>query len=148
VTLDITAQVTMPNIYTSYYANQAGGALPAFQGTRTQRGHGFFGRLFSQTVPHLLKQLFPVIRKQALTTGVGLAQDLLAGTKFKSAAKSRIKEAGSNLAEEALSSLKSQKGSGRMRKKRTVKRCRVVKSVKKRRTNIKRRKTRSTTDFL
>jgi hypothetical protein len=63
------------NPYTTYYVNQVGSGLPGFQGIRYQRGHGFFGRLFSNTILPFVKQLLPGIGKRALPSVAGLAQD-------------------------------------------------------------------------
>jgi hypothetical protein len=103
----------MSNPYVDYYLNQSGSGLAGFSGTKYQRGHGFFSRLFGAALP-LLKQLFPIIGRQAASSGVGLAQDLLSGANFKESAKTRLREAGSNLLDKASARL--QKGAGRKRK--------------------------------
>ena len=82
--------------YDDYYARQVGGALPYFTGARVQRGHGF-GSLFSG----LLRSVAPLIRrgavalgKRALSTGVQIAGDVVAGKNIKKAAKRRATAAG------------------------------------------------------
>ena len=82
--------------YDDYYARQVGGALPYFTGARVQRGHGF-GSLFSG----LLRSVAPLIRrgaltlgKHALSTGVQIAGDAVAGKDIKKAAKRRATAAG------------------------------------------------------
>src|SRR5277367_1284114 len=112
------------NPYASYYVNQVGSGLPGFQGIRYQRGHGFFGRLFSSVVP-LLKQVLPALGKRILPSAVGLAQDIIAGENVKQSTLSRLKEAGTNVADEGLDILKS-KLSGQSR--RRVNRKRRAKS--------------------
>ena len=72
-------------LYTDYYVNQAGGALPVFQGSRGQRGHGFgsvLSGLFRSAVPMLKR-----IGKQALTTGAYIASDMLGGKNLTSRPK-------------------------------------------------------------
>ena len=81
--------------YDDYYARQVGGALPYFTGARVQRGPGF-GSLFSG----LLRSVAPLIRrgavalgKRALSTGVQIAGDVVAGKNVKKAAKRRATDA-------------------------------------------------------
>ena len=104
----------MANPYVRYYVNQAGSGLPAFTGVRYQRGHGFFGKLFSNSVLPALRYL----GKKALSTGVNVAQDLLDGQNIKDSFGSRIRESGRDLAQEAILRARamSQQGSGRKRK--------------------------------
>ena len=90
--------------YDDYYARQVGGALPYFTGARVQRGHGF-GNLFTG----LLRSVAPLIRrgavalgKRALTTGVQIASDVVAGQNVKKAAKRRATAAGRDLMESLL----------------------------------------------
>ena len=75
--------------YDDYYARQVGGALPYFTGARVQRGHGF-GSLFSgllRSVASLIRRGAVALRKRALTTGVQIASDVMAGQNVKKAAK-------------------------------------------------------------
>src|SRR3989442_15861262 len=77
-------------LYTDYYVNQAGGSLPVFQGPRGQRGHGFgsvLSGLFRSAVPVLKR-----IRKQALTTGGYIANDMLGGREFYESPRPRGRE--------------------------------------------------------
>jgi hypothetical protein len=124
------------NPYVQYYRNQAGSGITGFQGTRYQRGHGFFSKIFSFALP-ILKQIFPILGKQALNTGVDIAQDVLSGNNFRESSKSRLKEAGSNLLNVALDKL-NQKGSGR-KKRRSSRKKRLT--LKSRPRQIKRKKT-------
>lgn len=101
--------------FESYYVNQAGNGLPGFHGVKWQRGHGFFGRLLQMVLP-VIKRALPVVGKQALSTGISLGKDILAGENVKSSFKNRLKEAGNNLLTEAENSL-TQKGSGRRKRK-------------------------------
>ena len=85
-------------LYEEYYLNQAkqkGGNLPAFHGSRFQRGYGLgsiFKGLFRWALPHL-QQGAKVLGKKALQTGVQVAQDVLAGENVKTATKKRAKQA-------------------------------------------------------
>ena len=111
-----------PRLFEDYYVNQAGnGYNPVFVGSRIQRGHGIgsiFSGLFKAAAP-LLKRGAKAIGKQALSTGMELASDLIEGKNFKTAAKSRLKRAGSNLINEAASSIGRPPGKRVKRNKRT-----------------------------
>ena len=112
-------------LYTDYYVNQAGGALPVFQGSRGQRGHGFgsvLSGLFRSAVPMLKR-----IGKQALTTGAYIASDMLGGKKFDESAKARVRQ-GINSFLPPDDDVIEQTGSGRRR--RVVKRKRITKRRK------------------
>ena len=131
------------NPYTSYYENQVGSGLPGFQGIRYQRGHGFFGRLFSNTLLPFVKQLLPGIGKRALPSVAGFAQDILSGENVGKSALKRLKTLGSDVTDETLSQLSSkfQKGSGRRRRKRKLNLIKNHKVYKKKsRKHRKRRK--------
>ncbi len=97
-------------LYDQYYINQAGyGLNPVFAGSRMQRGHGLgsiFSGLFKAATP-LLKRGAKALGKQALSTGMELANDLLEGKNLKTAAKSRLKSAGSKMMKEAVESVRS-----------------------------------------
>ena len=85
-------------MYEQYYVDQAkqkGGNLPAFQGSRFQRGYGlaFICKgLFRWAMPQL-QQGAKTLGKRALQTGVDVAQDVLAGENLKTATKKRAKQA-------------------------------------------------------
>ena len=96
-----------PALYEQYYLNQAGNGYPVFAGSRMQRGYGLgsiFSGLFKAATP-LLKRGAKALGKQALSTGMELANDLLEGRNFKTAAKSRLKKAGSSLMKDAVNSI-------------------------------------------
>jgi len=101
------------SLFTDYYVNQAGGALPVFQGSRGQRGHGFgsvLSGLFRSAVPMLKR-----IGKQALTTGAYIASDMLGGKKFGEAAKTRVSQGINSFLEPDIN-VSEQSGSGRRRR--------------------------------
>lgn len=119
------------NPYTNYYVNQVGSGLPGFQGIRYQRGHGFFGRLFSNTLLPFVKQLLPGLGKRALPSVAGFAEDIISGENVGKSALKRLKSLGSDVADETLSQItnKFQRGSGR-RRRRKRKRLTLIKKHK------------------
>jgi len=105
------------NPHVNYYLNQVGTGLPGFAGIRYQRGHGFFGRLWSNTLFPALKSLLPAIGKigqHAVPSALGLAQDIISGENVKQSALSRLKEAGRSMGDELGEQIKTrfQAGSG------------------------------------
>jgi hypothetical protein len=128
------------NQYTQYYVNQAGSGLPGFQGIRYQKGHGFFGRLFSNTLLPFIKRLLPALGKRALPSAIGLAQDIMSGENVGRSTLNRLGDIGKNVADETLDQLKTriQKGSGRKRKCRKQSTSRVT-TRRKRRKSYKNR---------
>ena len=109
----------MTNPYINYYTAQVGSGISGFQGVRYQRGHGFFGRLFSG-IGSFVKDLAPGLFKRALPSAIGLAQDVISGENVGQSAKKRLIEAGRNVADETLDKIKSkvQGGTGIPRKRR------------------------------
>ena len=90
--------------YDDYYAQQVGGALPYFTGSRVQRGHGF-GSLFGgllRTVAPLIKRGALALGNRALKTGAQIAGDVLSGENMRTAAKRRTKTAGKDLLQSLL----------------------------------------------
>ena len=123
--------------YDDYYARQVGGALPYFTGARVQRGHGF-GSLFSG----LLRSVAPLIRrgavalgKRALTTGVQIASDVVAGQNVKKAAKRRATTAGRDLMESLLNT-PPPPGKRVKRIKRAAPRRRVISNKRRQRSDV------------
>lgn len=102
------------NPYISYYQNQAGSGIAGFSGVRYQRGHGFFGKLFSGGVLPLLRYL----GRQALSTGAEVAGDVLDGRNFKQAAATRLGQTGRHIIGDAITKTReyAQRGSGLKRK--------------------------------
>ena len=132
----------MSNPYLQYYNNQVGSGLAGFQGVRYQRGHGFFGRLFSG-IGSFVKDLAPGIFKRALPSAINLAKDVLAGENVSQSTKKRLIEAGKNVADETLSKINTriQTGSGIPRKRRKYNMKMYNKSTKKsNKRQIKRKK--------
>ena len=130
------------NPYIAYYTNQAGTGISPFYGVPYQKGHGFFGRLFSNVISPALKY----IGRAALQTGVNIGSDVLEGQNLKQAATDRLKEAGKTAANKALiearNALMKQQGSGLRRPRgRVTKRRKCIKArlpTKKRKTTTKR----------
>ena len=75
--------------YANYYRRSQFGAgqLPAFGGTRRQRGHGLFGNLIKMALPMIKNLGMSAVRAVAPTlinTGKGVLSDVLAGKKMLS----------------------------------------------------------------
>jgi hypothetical protein len=116
--------------YSAYYLNQAGGNLPYFYGRQTQRGHGI-GSILSS----LGRMAFPFLKgigsyfgRKALGTGVNIGTDLLAGKKFKEAAKDRLGETAEGIFSDVTSRLQTGRGKKRKKKccKKTKKRIKTI----------------------
>ena len=88
---------------------QYGGSLPTFQGVRIQRGYGLgslFGSLARAVMP-LFRTGAKSVSKAAVRTGMNIANDVMSGRDFKSAAKARVGETGKQLMNNAVSSIQS-----------------------------------------
>jgi hypothetical protein len=97
------------NPYTNLYVNQAGSGIAGFSGVRYQRGHGFFGRLFSSAILPALKFL----GRHALSTGINVAEDFVDGRNLKESAQARFKEGSKVLARDVIERARqAQLGSG------------------------------------
>lgn len=81
-----------------------GGISHVYIGSPNQRGHGigsFLGGLFRRIIP-LLKQGARVVGKEALRSGINVANDILEnGARPKEAFKTRLRESGENLKRKA-----------------------------------------------
>ena len=88
------------------------GPLPVFAGPGSQRGYGLGGMLsglFRTAVPFLKRSaasLAKEVGKEALTTGAGILEDVMAGQNIKRAATRRGKAAGRRLTQKALTGVK------------------------------------------
>ena len=113
---------------------QRGGAIRGFAGPEYQLGGKWnFGSFLWRHA----KPLLSFLGKRALSTGVGIGQDVIEGKDFKDAAKERITQTGKDVAVQALDRVKRkiQTGQGRKRIKRTTrKRKGAVKSRPRKRT--------------
>ena len=110
-------------VYERYYMNQVGKGLPIFSGPALQKGYGLggiLGGLLRSAVP-LLKQGAKAVGKQALRSGLGLAQDALSGQNVKASAKKRLREAGNTLTSQAMHRMTGAEY-GRKRQKAVIKR--------------------------
>ena len=96
-------------LYRQHFRTQHGGTiLPGFKGASIQRGYGLgsmFQSLFRSFVP-LLKTGAKAVGERALNTGIGVAQDVLAGKKLRAAAIDRARQAGQELKNQALNAAK------------------------------------------
>ena len=103
----------LPQSYERYYLNQVGSGMPVYRGsTGLQRGYGLgglLGGLFRSAMP-LLKKGAMAVGREALQSGMDIAQDVMNGQSVKTATKKRMKTAGRNMGLKALNKL--QKGRG------------------------------------
>lgn len=93
--------------YEHYYTQQVGKGLPVFTGPRSQKGYGLggiLGGLFRSAMP-LIKQGAKTLGREVFNTGIGLAQDALEGKNIKTAARTRLRQAGRNLSQKAVRKL-------------------------------------------
>ena len=76
-------------LYEEYYLNQTGRGMATFAGARYQRGHGLGNMLRSLTKFALpfLKKGAKAVGKQAMKTGMNIAQDVMLGQNIKRASK-------------------------------------------------------------
>lgn len=111
------------DMYESYYLKQSGSGVPVFVGSRGQRGHGIgsvLGGLFRSAVP-MLKRGLANFGRQALRTGLDIANDVVEGGNFRESAKrhavSGLKDFARNTIKDISESevLSNQSGSGRKR---------------------------------
>ena len=89
--------------YHDYYILQAGKRYPVFSGRRYQREHGLgsiFGGLFKAAMS-LLKKGAKTLGREALKSGLNIAENVVQGRNIKQAAQSRLKSTGQNLLQKA-----------------------------------------------
>ena len=117
----------MTNPYIEYYRNQAGSGVTVYEGLQYQRGHGFFGTLFS----NVIKPLTKYFGKRALETGVKVGSDVLEGEDFKDSLKKNFKLTGNRVLDDGVEKLKkfTQSGSGRRRRRRKPKLVAMLKKL-------------------
>jgi hypothetical protein len=104
------------NPYVAYYVNQVGSGISHYQGTKYQRGNGFFSNLWQKT----LLPFFKTAGRETLRTSLGVAEDALSGKSVKESAKSRFKATGKELGTMALKhgqQMLDQDGAGKKRRK-------------------------------
>ena len=116
-------------LYEEYYLNQTGRGMAAFTGARYQRGHGLGNILRSVTKFALpfLKKGAKAVDKQAMKTGMNIAQEVMLGQNIKKAAKRHFSQ--------GLTELVTQRGRGQPRRRgppgERVKRRKIVKASRK-----------------
>ena len=108
--------------YEDYYLQKSGSGMSVFQGARTQRGHGLGSILsgFFRNAWPLLQTGAKAFGKQALKTGLQIANDVVEGRKFAESSKRRIPEGIKEFV--ASNNFNMQSGNGRRRRKRSLKR--------------------------
>ena len=112
--------------FTNYYINQAGTGITGYSGIRYQKGHGFFGKIFSSAVLPILKYL----GKKALSTGVSVGADVLQGENLNKTTKKRLKSTGLDIAEDALEKLRNYKQSRSGKRRRISYKVKALKTRK------------------
>ena len=80
-----------PTTYDNYFKTQVGSGLPVFIG-RGGLGNVLSG-LFRSVIP-IMKRGGKALLKEGVRTGLGVAQDVLDGSNFKTAVKRRASQAG------------------------------------------------------
>ena len=81
-------------MYEDYYTSQNGNGVPIFQGSAGQRGHGLgsmLSGLFRSAMP-MIKRGLAFFGKQALKTGLEVANDVADGESFGNSARRRVPE--------------------------------------------------------
>src|SRR5688572_16510259 len=106
----------MTNPYAAHYENQAGNGISEFSGMDFQRGYGWasIGNIFGKLYRSLVVPAAKYLGKKVLSTGVDVGKDALAGENVKESAKKRFNE--------MLDNIKEQKGAGRRKKRKSIKR--------------------------
>lgn len=124
------------NYYDQYYANQVGSGMPVYRGSPVlQRGYGLgglLGGLFRRAMP-FLKKGAALVGKQALRTGMNIADDVMSGQNIKTAAKRRLKSGGQQLGADVLKRVQTGRGkikrNSKQRKRVYKKKSRMKKKV-------------------
>ena len=121
------------NAWAQYYASQASQAGAGFQGQQYQRGAGLgsiFRGIFRALLP-IAKSAGKVVGRQALKTGALIANDVVAGTSIKAAAKRRGRQGAAKVLKRASRKLQTGKGLGRRPRKKRVTRKGPIKRKRK-----------------
>lgn len=93
----------MINPYINYYVKQAGSGLAGFEGARIQKGHGFFGNIWSST----LKPLVRYLGKNLLGVGKNVAQEYFSkGKPIKEALTEGLEAGSQSLLKDAFEKVK------------------------------------------
>lgn len=111
-------------MYEDYYTSQSGNGHPIYQGAPGQRGHGLgsmLSGLFRSALP-MIKRGLAHFGRQALKTGLEVANDVADGQSFGVSARQRIPDGIKRFVSTA--NFTNQSGSGRRR--RVHKRGKVV----------------------
>ena len=104
--------------YYNYYANQVGNGFGVFQGTPMHTGNGIgslLRGLAKSTLP-LLKAGGKLVGKQLLSTGLGIAEDVVRGKNIREAAKDNFKEGGKALLDDLVGKASGKRPAKRKRK--------------------------------
>ncbi|GBN09059.1 hypothetical protein AVEN_126253-1 [Araneus ventricosus] len=109
--------------FEEYYTQQAGNGLSYYKGVSLQKGSGLGGifKSFYRMILPIFKSGAKAVGKQALKSGIDIANDLMQGKEMKASAKQRAKEAAKILTEKAADKAKTMVG-GNKRKRHSKKR--------------------------
>lgn len=112
-----------PSVFEEYYTQQAGNGLSYYRGVPLQKGAGLGGvfKSFYRMILPLFKSGAKAVGKQALRSGIDIANDVLQGKEIKTSAKERAKEASKLLTGKAADKVKTMVG-GHKRKRHIKKR--------------------------
>ena len=91
-----------PATYDNYFKNQVGSGLPVFIG-RGGLGNVLSG-LFRSVIP-IMKRGGKALLKEGVRTGLGVAQDVMDGSNFKTAVKRRASQAGRRMVDTAVNEM-------------------------------------------
>lgn len=97
--------------------------MMVFHGEPFQKGYGlgsFFKSLARKALP-LLQEGAKTAGKAALSTGANIARDVLAGNNLKDSAKARLQQTAQTMKKRAFDKITSQVGSGRSKRKKSLK---------------------------
>lgn len=132
--------------YVTYYKSQASDGITTNHPYVGQRGSGFLGNFFKNTVWPLLKKVTPYVLNKAGSTLGGVYSDYRSGEQdIKKIFKKNLKSTGQEVLEDLAKKVgnKDQEGSGmkrrRKRKDKSLSNC-IKKCVKKKKPSIKRKK--------
>ena len=117
-------------LYDEYYNNQSGFGLPVYVGGMRGKGIGsVLSGLFRAAVP-LLKKGGKALLKEGLTSGMQVANDVLAGQNIKTAVKKRVQGGSRRLLKRAIGQFNAPPGEPAVKR---IRRRKVIKKSKGRR---------------
>lgn len=104
--------------FEEYYSNQGGNGLPYYKGISLQRGSGLggiFKSMYRMVLP-LFKSGARALGKQALKSGIDIANDYVQGKDLKTASEQRAREAAKILTDKASTKVKTMIGGNKRKR--------------------------------